>query len=162
MSTAPVPAPPDALQSWVKFTAAKTSQAFLQGWLDVVCAQFPSIGAAALLIKDRTGTSLVPAAVWPSAQHDFSHLGSIVDKCLKENRGLVEAVRDTLPAKCQLAYPIMVGDAVVGAVVAEVHAEPAVAASILKHMHWGLGWLVESFQRGSAEQALRQIGRAHV
>ncbi len=156
MSTAPVPAPPDALQSWVKFTAAKTSQAFLQGWLDVVCAQFPSIGAAALLIKDRTGTSLVPAAVWPSAQHDFSHLGSIVDKCLKENRGLVEAVRGTQPAKCQLAYPIMVGDAVVGAVVAEVHAEPAVAASILKHMHWGLGWLVESFQRGSAEQALRQ------
>ena len=159
MSTATASALPDSLQSWVKFTSAKTSQAFLQGWLDVVCTQFPQIGASALLIKDNTGTSLVPAAVWPNATQDLGHLNAIIDRCLKENRGLVEPVSGITPSKCQLAYPIVVGSSVVGAIVAEVQAGPADAASLLKHMHWGLGWLIESFQRGTTDQARIQAQR---
>ena len=150
---------PDSLQSWVKFTSANTSQAFLQGWLDVVCTQFPQIGAAALLIKDHSGTSLVPAAVWPDAKQDLGHLNAIIDRCLKENRGLVEPITGIAPSKCQLAYPIVVGSSVVGAIVAEVQAGPADAASLLKHMHWGLGWLIESFQRGTTDQARIQAQR---
>lgn len=159
MSTSVLPTPPDSAQSWVKFTSAKTSQAFLQGWLDVACTQFPQISAAALLIKDHFGTSLVPAAVWPNEKQDLGHLNAIIDRCLKENRGLVEPATGVAPSKCQLAYPIVVGSSVVGAIVAEVQAGPADTTSLLKHIHWGLGWLIESFQRGTTDQAQIQAQR---
>ncbi len=149
----------DTAQSWSAFTGAKTSQAFLQGWLDVVCTQFAHIQAAALLIKDQAGTSLVPAAVWPKAEQDLSHLNGTVERCLQQRRGLLEPVANASPAKTLLAYPIMLEDQIMGAVVVEIHANATQAMPLLQHLHWGLGWLIESFQRLTVQQSVQQSQR---
>jgi multidrug resistance efflux pump len=149
----------DSAQSWSAFTGAKTSQAFLQGWLDVVCTQFAHIQAAALLIKDQAGTSLVPAAVWPKAGQDLSHLNGTVERCLQQRRGLLEPVSNASPAMTLLAYPIMLEDEIMGAVVLELRANATQATPLLQHLHWGLGWLIESFQRLTLQQAVQHSQR---
>jgi multidrug resistance efflux pump len=161
MSTAQTVQQPsvDSAQSWTAFTGAKTSQAFLQGWLDVVCTQFAHIQAAALLIKDQSGTSLVPAAVWPTAGQDLSHLNGTVERCLQQRRGLLEPVVNATPAITRLAYPIMLEEQIMGAVVVEIGANAAQATPLLQHLHWGLGWLIESFQRMTVQQSVLQSQR---
>lgn len=149
----------DSAQSWSAFTGAKTSQAFLQGWLDVVCTQSAHIQAAALLIKDQAGTSLVPAAVWPKAAQDLSHLNGTVERCLQQRRGLLEPVANASPATTLLAYPIMLEEQIMGAVVVEIRANAAQATPLLQHLHWGLGWLIESFQRLTVQQSVQQSQR---
>jgi hypothetical protein len=149
----------DSAQSWSLFTEAKTSQAFLQGWLDVVCTQFEHIRAAALLIKDQSGTSLVPAAVWPKAGQDLSHLNGTVERCLQQRRGLLEPVVNSTPVITRLAYPVMLEEQIFGAVVVEIGCNAAQATPLLRHLHWGLGWLIESFQRVTVQQAVLQSQR---
>lgn len=149
----------DSAQSWSGFTSAKTSQAFLQGWLDVVCTQFSHIHAAALLIKDQTGNSLAPAAVWPKVKQDLSHFNGTVERCLQQRRGLLEPVANTLPAMTRLAYPILLEEQIMGAVVVEMQGNVAQATPLLQHLHWGLGWLLESFQRMTVQQAVQQSQR---
>jgi multidrug resistance efflux pump len=149
----------DSAQSWTAFTGAKTSQAFLQGWLDVVCTQFAHIQAAALLIKDQSGTSLVPAAVWPRVDQDLSHLNGTVERCLQQRRGMLEPVVNATPAITRLAYPIMLEEQIMGAVVVEIRANAVQATPLLQHLHWGLGWLIESFQRMTVQQSVLQSQR---
>ena len=149
----------DSAQSWSAFTSAKTSQAFLQGWLDVVCTQHKNIQAAALLIKDQNGSSLVPAAVWPTATQDLTHLNDIIIRCLQQRRGLLEPVASLTQIVTQLAYPIMLEEQIMGAVVVEINADVATATPLLQHLHWGLGWLLESFQRLTMQQAVQQSRR---
>lgn len=149
----------DAAQSWSAFTGAGTSQAFLQGWLDVVCTRFSSIRAAALLIKDQSGSSLVPAAVWPAAEQDMSHLSDTVARCLQQMRGVLEPVVNAVPTITRIACPLIQDEQIVGAVVLEIQADVATATPVLQHLHWGLGWLLESFQRPMLRQALAQSDR---
>jgi multidrug resistance efflux pump len=124
-----------------------------------VCTQFSHIQAAALLVKDQTGSHLVPAAVWPTAKQDLSHLNDTVERCLQQRRGLLEPLANAFPAITRLAYPIMVEDLIMGAVVVEMRADAATAMPLLQHLHWGLGWLVESFQRLTLQQAVMQSKR---
>jgi biotin carboxyl carrier protein len=150
----------DALStSWVEFASANDSASFLQGWLDVVCTQSGRTQVAALLIQDRGGSSLVPAAIWPKGkEQDLSRLGDIVQRCLQQSRGLLEPVPDA-PQQCRLAYPILMGEQVMGAVVLELTAEARTSTPELKQVHWGLGWLVESMQRASVTQAQQDAQR---
>lgn len=101
----------------------------------------------------------MPAAVWPTAKQDLSHLNNTVERCLQQRRGLLEPVVNALPAITRLAYPIVVEDQIMGAVVVEMRADAATAMPLLQHLHWGLGWLVESFQRLTLQQAVMQSKR---
>ena len=151
--------PADSEQSWTAFTTATTSREFLQGWLDVVCSRFPGIRGAALLIKDQAGTSLVPAAVWPTADLDLSHLSDTVSRCVQQHKGLVEPLVNALPIITRVAHPIIQDEQIVGAVVLEMQADASAAASVSQHLHWGLGWLLESFQRLAMQEAQAQARR---
>lgn len=145
--------------SWLQFANAQDSVSFLQGWLDVICTQSGRTQVAALLIQDREGSSLVPAAIWPKAkEQDLSRLGEIVQRCLQQRRGLLEALPDT-PRQSRLAYPILMGEQVMGAVVLELVADARDSTSELKQVHWGLGWLIESMQRASVTQAQQDAQR---
>lgn len=145
--------------SWLQFAYAHDSASFLQGWLDVVCTQSGRVQVAALLIQDRDGNSLIPAAIWPKAkEQDLSRLGEIVQRCLQQRRGLLEAVSDGKP-QSRLAYPILMGEQVMGAVVLELNAAEQSNSPELKQVHWGLGWLVESMQRSTVTQSQQDAQR---
>ena len=145
--------------SWLQFANARDSTSFLQGWLDVVCTQSGRVQVAALLIQDRDGSSLVPAAIWPKAEEqDLSRLGEIVQRCLQQRRGMLEPLADA-PQQSRLAYPILMGEQVMGAVVLELASDARASTAELKQVHWGLGWLVESMQRASVTQAQQDAQR---
>jgi biotin carboxyl carrier protein len=145
--------------SWLQFANARDSNSFLQGWLDVICTQSGRVQVAALLIQDRDGSSLVPAAIWPKAkEQDLSRLGEIVQRCLQQRRGMLEPAVDA-PQQSRLAYPILMGEQVMGAVVLELAADARASTAELKQVHWGLGWLVESMQRASVTQAQQDAQR---
>jgi biotin carboxyl carrier protein len=59
----------------------------------------------------------------------------------------------------RIGYPVMVNNAVTGAVAFETSPNPARAAELLRHLHWGLGWIVESLQRRMLEQRSTESSR---
>jgi biotin carboxyl carrier protein len=145
--------------SWLQFANARDSTSFLQGWLDVICTQSGRVQVAALLIQDRDGSSLVPAAIWPKAkEQDLSRLSEIVQRCLQQRRGVLEPLADA-PQQSRLAYPILMGEQVMGAVVLELASDARASTAELKQVHWGLGWLVESMQRASVTQSQQDAQR---
>jgi len=126
------PAAPGPTEPWAAFVTARTPQAYFSGWLEVVCARFPEVRAAALLVHADGGASLMPIAVWPSATADLSRLTSTLQRTVGEQRGLIDHVTQP-PAGEQpaaeraapfvpvtrIGYPVMMGERVAGAVVLE-------------------------------------------
>ena len=90
--SAPGAGPDRPQQPWTAFVTAQTSQAYFQGWLEVVCTQFAGVRAAALLVHDDQAANLIPIAVWPASTTDLSRLASTVQKAVTERRGLVDRV----------------------------------------------------------------------
>ena len=168
-------APPNAApaEPWNAFVTARTPQAYFRGWLEVVCARFPEVRAAALLVHGDGGSSLVPIAVWPSASADLSRLSPTLQRAVGERRGLIDHVTQPPPAGeepaaekpapfvpvTRIGYPVMMGERVAGAVVLEMLPNQARATELLRHLHWGLGWIVEALQRRETEQSANQGAR---
>lgn len=164
------PAAAAATEPWSAFVSARTPQAYFKGWLDVVCSRFPEVRAAALLVQGEAGASLMPIAVWPAAGSDLSRLTPTLQRAVAERRGLIDHVtQPPPPAKAgeaapaapfvpvtRIGYPVLVGERVAGAVVVEMLPNAARATELLRHLHWGLGWVVEALQRRDAE-----LGVAH-
>ncbi|MBC5782985.1 HlyD family efflux transporter periplasmic adaptor subunit [Ramlibacter sp. USB13] len=166
---APAPSPASG-EPWTAFVTARTPQAYFRGWLEVVCARFPEVRAAALLVQGDAGASLLPIAVWPSADADLSRLTPTLQRAVGERRGLIDHVTQPPPAQdgekpapfvpvSRIGYPVLMGDRVAGAVVLEMLPNPARATELLRHLHWGLGWVLEALQRRDTEQATTRSAR---
>lgn len=163
-----------AAEPWTAFVTARTPQAYFKGWLDVVVARFPEVRAAALLVNDDKGASLLPIAVWPAAGADLSRLSPTIQRAVSEKRGLMDHVTQPPPEKAdkpagepgkppasfvpvtRIGYPVLVGERLAAAVVVEMLPNPVRATELLRHLHWGLGWLVEALQRREMEQGVQQ------
>jgi biotin carboxyl carrier protein len=164
------PPSPGSTEPWNAFVAARTPQAYFRGWLEVVCARFPEVRASALLVRADGSGSLLPIAVWPSADADLSRLTPTLQRTVTEKRGLIDHVVQPPAPKpgekpapfvpvTRIGYPVVMGERVAGAVVLEMLPHPARATELLRHLHWGLGWVVEALQRRDTEQAARQSTR---
>lgn len=149
-------------EPWNAFVASRKPQAYFRAWLEIVCVQFPEVRAGALLLQDDEGQSLLPVAVWPNDSADLSRLAPSIQKAIAEKRGLTELVatapEDATPVT-RIAYPVIVDDCAVGAVSLETLPNPLRAQQILRHLHWGLGWIVESLQRRQTLQSTEQAAR---
>jgi RND family efflux transporter MFP subunit len=164
------PPSPGSGEPWTAFVTARTPQAYFRGWLEVVCARFPEVRAAALLLQADGSSSLLPIAVWPSADADLSRLTPTLQRAVSERRGLIDHVTQAVPPKegdkpapfvpvSRIGYPVMIGERVAGAVVLEMLPNPARATELLRHLHWGLGWVIEALQRRDTEQAATRSTR---
>lgn len=173
-------APAGGVEPWTAFVTARTPQAYFKGWLEVVVARFPEVRAAALLVNDDKSSSLLPIAVWPAAGADLGRLSPTLQRAVAEKRGLIDHVTQPPPEKpaeksadkpaegkppapfvpvTRIGYPVLVGDRLAAAVVVEMLPNPARATEMLRHLHWGLGWLVEALQRRELEQSTLQSTR---
>lgn len=107
-------------------------------------------GAVILLKPDRQ-SSYVPTAVWPDVSQDMQHLTTTAERALRERSGVVVPNDD---AKVEIAYPVEVGDALMGVVVLELdNRNDNGLQSALRELHWGIAWLVDRLRRGQLEQA---------
>lgn len=153
---------------WRRFAEAGTTRAFCESWLHLQCRLVVGgvrAGLVLLGMPDRGPFS--PAAVWPAADVDVTHLAVPAERALKERRGLLitddrpdDGTRPLRPG-CFIAYPVTVCGKVHGAVVLEAGPLPAPEIQeMMRQLHWGAAWLEVMLLRAetaAAEQANERL-----
>lgn len=130
-------------QAWAALASAATAEAQCRAWLAVLCNLVPGVQVGLLLLQDAEG-AFVPAAAWPEGT-ELARLADIARDCLARREG-VRRQADGQPA--QLAYPLVAGSRLHGAVVLELLDDsPATARLSARLTHWGAGWMAELFSQ---------------
>jgi hypothetical protein len=158
MSGKPIHASPsaqdlDALH-WDDFVGAQNSEAFCRAWLALVCGRIPSVRAAAVLVETADGQSFAPVAVWPEPAPQLGYLAGIVERALREARGVVQPVAAKPPPSTHLAYPIFVGQRVTCVVALDTGCSGDEVQAALRRIHWGSAWLSNLLAKRELETAL--------
>jgi len=143
---------PDPVDPWLALARAATAEQLCRSWLEVLCRSLVDADAALLLLAQPDG-AFVPVAAHP-IDRDLTHLREIATEALRSRDSALH--RDDL-GRVQVAYPLMSGDTLQGAVVLELgRVTEAAVEQTLKLINWGAGWLVGLLhQRDLAEQRLR-------
>ena len=132
----------DDAEIWRVFSAPGSDEQFCQAWLALLCRQLPGISAAVVLFQSSDGHTFLPVAVWPEVARDLSYLGKVAERALIEGRGVVHRPEDRSDKFIHVAYPVQVGQRMVGAVVLEASTRSeSEVHSLLRQLHWGVAWL---------------------
>lgn len=138
----------DEADIWRVFSSPASDEQFCQAWLALLCRQLPDISAGVVLFQSSDENTFLPVAVWPEVARDLSFLGKVAERALIEGRGVVHRPEDKIDKFIQLAYPIQVGQRMVGAVVLEATSRSeSEIHSLLRQLHWGVAWLHDLFNR---------------
>ena len=92
-----------------------------------------------------------PIAVWPDVRHKMEHLSATAEQALKERRGVL--TKSEVPgveplALYQIAYPVEFDGKLLGVVVLELSSRTeSELQKALRHLHWGIGWLIDFFRQ---------------
>lgn len=150
------PDTPDA-NPWHALAQALTADALCRSWLDVLCRDLAQAEAGLLLMAQADG-AYAPVAAYP-ADRDLSHLREIATEALRQRDAAVH--RDD-QGQVQMAYPLLNGEQLQGAVVLQLGAvPPARVEQVLKLINWGAGWLIGLLHQrdlAAQRQHLRQGG----
>jgi multidrug resistance efflux pump len=148
---------PDRIDPWGALAQASTAEQLCRAWLDVLCRGLVDADAGLLLMAQADG-AFAPVATHP-ADRDMSPLREIATTALKTRDSVV--LRDGL-GQVQLAYPLLSGQTLQGAVVLHLGRAPQQSVDqALRLVNWGAGWLVGLLhQRDLADRQrrLRQGG----
>jgi GAF domain-containing protein len=126
---------------WAALASAVDAGEYCRAWLDLQCARTPG-AVAGLVLLESQDNAFAPAALWPSAPADLGHLRKVAEQALTGGQAVVEADPERA-GHTGVAYPISAQDRVHGAVVLAIAgASPAQLQSILRELHWGVGWLL--------------------
>lgn len=149
---APPPTAAASRDAWQALAQADSGEALCSAWLAVLGQALLSTRAALLLLQQPDG-SFAPVASQPEGR-DLSHLADIATEALRQRQAAVR--RDELD-HCRLAYPLLSGGQLHGAVVLDLG--PAAAEEedrALRLTHWGAGWLLDLLHRGTQAQVQTQ------
>ncbi len=140
---------------WAGFAGARSAAEFCENWLALQCRDIPGASAGLLLLREDGGR-FTPAAVWPDRGRDMSHLVETAQGALVSRVGAVVPK----PGGPQVAYPIEAGGRLHGVVIVEVQGQNAEGLkTVLRRLHWGVGWLETLFRRRESERDQAQIAR---
>lgn len=139
---------------WQNFILARTAEERGFAWLGLIVERVVGVQAAAVLIENTVDRNYVPVAVWPKASADLGRLGAVVQSCIQERRGVIQAA--PAPSKAlHIAYPLMVDEQIAGLVALEVLGNEAQAASVFREIHWGGAWLINLLSGRELSEALK-------
>ena len=148
-------------QYWHLFTTAKTADEFCRAWLGLLCLDLNDVSAGVVLLESaEEKRTFVPIAVWPHPTSDMSRLGTIAERSLMEERGIVFTPPDVVPPVTQISYPIRIAQRIAGAVALETRVTSQSNADIvLRKIHWGVAWLADIFHRRELEKNNARVER---
>ncbi len=136
---------------WARFASSTETGEFAVLWLTLLCTRIDGIRSGLLLLGDTERGPFTPAAVWPVGSVVL-HLKEAAEQTLRERRGLVvDCETETTESTCKaLTYPLILDDALRGALVLEVpDLPPREVQEILRSIHWGIGSLQQHLYRSS-------------
>jgi RND family efflux transporter MFP subunit len=134
---------------WAALAAATTAEQLCSAWLAVLCrALVPS--ESGLVLMAQSDGAFVPVAAHPP-DRELGHLREIATQALQSRDAALHT--DDL-GHVRLAYPLLAGDRLHGAVVLELgRAAPGAVDRALQLVNWGAGWLLGLlYQRDLARQ----------
>lgn len=132
---------------WKQFNEARSSEAFVRGWLALQCRQIAGVATGVVVLAEAEEASFAPAAYWPDEETVGQSLMAIVESALTERRGVVQDEREAGPAdpasrNCKLAYPLVVDDRLVGVVAIEITGRSTrQLRGVMRQLQWGASWV---------------------
>ncbi|MFU8777333.1 MAG: HlyD family efflux transporter periplasmic adaptor subunit [Roseovarius sp.] len=129
---------------WARLVAAGDAAEVRGPWLELACARIGPVREA--LIYDRIGDAgYRVTATWPQTGPDHADLVQLAREAVEARRGLVslpQAADGSLRGGCHLAYPLVLGDFVHGAVAISLMTDQQAGVNeAMRNLQWALGWL---------------------
>lgn len=141
---------------WAQFIDAGSLDSFCQSWLGIQCQMINGVIGGLVLMKSSETGIYSPLAVWPDVRHKMDHLSKTAEQALTERKGILiecETADSEQTNKYQIAYPIEFDKNLIGVVVLELSARPTTELQqALRHLHWGIGWLIDFFRQQQAKE----------
>lgn len=134
--------------AWRRFGAASNPEDFCQSWLELQCRVITGVGDAVVVLQKPGIETFAPLAFWPEGRRERAQLTHIIERALREGRGLLEP-RASGPASVlphrpdyQMAYPVRIDGKVRGVVGVELSwRDEAGLQAAMRQLQWGAGWL---------------------
>ncbi len=147
-------------QAWARFAQQQTPEEFCGSWLLIQCYAIGGVSDGVVVLAKPGSSTLAPVAFYPDSPRDRRRLAPIVERALKEGRGVVEpqaAAQGTEP-RYQLAYPVRLEGQVKGVVGVDLdwRAETQLQAA-MRNLQWGSGWLELLLRRHSDPQQAERL-----
>ncbi|HKY31470.1 MAG TPA: HlyD family efflux transporter periplasmic adaptor subunit [Candidatus Polarisedimenticolia bacterium] len=135
---------------WKQLQEAATTEKFAAAWLAL---QLQLIGGASaglvVLKKPETGAFAPVAATGDLARQD---LLPVLERALRERKGVVARAGDAAGESVRLAYPVWAASKVHGAAALQISARPQhQLQAAMRQLQWGVAWLQAWVLRQSAE-----------
>lgn len=134
--------------------------AFAAAWLPLQCAMTPAARCGVVVIISDGGGAASPVAVHPPGSDGAQRLADVLEEALSEGKGVVHRDLEVPDAPVEIAYPLIVGDSVRGAVGLEMPAAglPRLHAA-MRQLQWGAAWMRERLLQGASLDAVRARAR---
>ena len=132
--------------AWRRFGAAATPEEFCQSWLELQCQILSGVSDALVVLRKPGIETFAPVAFWPEARRERPQLSQVIERALRDGRGLVEPRRGGY----HMAYPVRVDDQVRGVIGLELAGrDDAELQAAMRELQWGAGWLEVLLRRAA-------------
>jgi biotin carboxyl carrier protein len=150
-------------QAWARFAQQQTPEEFCASWLLIQCHAIGGVSDGVVVLARPGSSTLAPVAYYPESPRDTKHLAPIVERALKQGRGVVEPQApaesaDPRGPRYQLAYPVRLEGEIRGVVGVDLEGrpEPQLQAA-MRNLQWGSGWLELLLRRHADPQQAERL-----
>jgi biotin carboxyl carrier protein len=147
-------------QAWARFAQQQAPDEFCGSWLLLQCHAIGGVSDGVVVLAKPGSPTLAPVAFFPEPPRDRKHLAPIVERALKEGRGVLEpqASGQAGEPRYQLAYPVLLEGAVRGVVGVDLDWRPeAQLQAAMRSLQWGSGWLELLLRRHADPQQAERL-----
>jgi RND family efflux transporter MFP subunit len=134
--------------AWRQFGSAGSAEDFCRHWLALQCHAIADVRRALVVLQQPGSEAFAPLAYWPEQRAFRSSLTEVLERALREGRGIVQAADGAASPELpdqpdyQIAYPIRVDGRVRGVVGLEVGWRDTLQLQgAMRQLQWGSGWL---------------------
>lgn len=151
---------------WTRFQSATSDKEFWHLWLSLQCQLLPGAVQGVLVLVDAGSNQLRPVARWPESGEGSRRLAEVLDRTLEDRCGIlvqldpVPGSPKDAPSRYGLAYPIQLGEQLLGAVAIETQVATAdPLRRIMEQVQWGIAWLELNERRRQVSEATQVVSR---
>jgi RND family efflux transporter MFP subunit len=132
--------------AWRRFGGAAGPEEFCQSWLELQCRLITGVDDALVVLQKPGIETFAPLAFWPESKRERPQLGQVIERVLREGRGLLEPLTGAVALAQRpdylMAYPVRLDGQIRGVVGVQVAwRDDAQLQAAMRHLQWGAGWL---------------------
>ena len=132
---------------WRQLQDATSTESFSSAWLTLQCQMLGGVSAGVVVLKRPESGAFAPVAFWPRGSGDRLELAGVVERALKERKGVALRAepaqgQNAAEAPFHLAYPVWGEGRVQGAAAVQLSSRPQSELQVaMRQLQWGAAWL---------------------